>query len=363
VNTSDLRFDSFSGIAERQAGRYGDKPFLTWYDDHRGERVELSFKTFDNWVAKTANLLVDELGAEPGDRVAAALVDHWQAPVLLAACWRAGVGVVALNPETDPTRAAGPGADPSGGQQAPPRTPPVAAFVGEELLAGAGAALAGGGTVLVALTADPLGRAGHDLGTAVDYARVVPSMADLFTGGTDPEGEALRLVSPDPGAHHAPSPAPGPPEGERSRPARGVPPVVHSPGVPAGQAATMAELLELAAGLAARTGLGDADRMLSGLGLLSPAGAATGLLAPFATGAGVVLARAFEPARFWKRVADERVTVAVLAPAQAGSLLAAGPPPADLDRSRLRLVACPGAAEALPPGFQTTFGVPLLATG
>ena len=91
VNTSGAAFDSFNVAAERQIGRYGDKPFLTWYDDHRDERIELSYRTFDNWVAKTANLLVDELGAEPGDRVGAVLVDHWQTPVVLAACWRAGM--------------------------------------------------------------------------------------------------------------------------------------------------------------------------------------------------------------------------------------------------------------------------------
>ena len=60
MNTSGAAFDSFNVAAERQVGRYGDKPFLTWYDDHRDERIELSYRTFDNWVAKTANLLVDE---------------------------------------------------------------------------------------------------------------------------------------------------------------------------------------------------------------------------------------------------------------------------------------------------------------
>src|SRR5829696_3614981 len=91
-------FESFNVAAERLTGRYGDKPFITWYDDHRDERVELSYRTFDNWVAKTANLLVDELGAEPGDRVGALVDDHWQAPIVLAACWRAGLAVVALDP-------------------------------------------------------------------------------------------------------------------------------------------------------------------------------------------------------------------------------------------------------------------------
>ena len=79
MNTSGAAFDSFNVAAERQIGRYGDKPLLTWYDDHRDERVELSYRTFGNWVAKTANLLVDEYGAEPGDRVGV-LADHWQVP-------------------------------------------------------------------------------------------------------------------------------------------------------------------------------------------------------------------------------------------------------------------------------------------
>ena len=63
MNTSGAAFDSFNVAAERLTGRYGDKPFVTWYDDHRDQRVELSYRTFGNWVAKTANFLVDELGA------------------------------------------------------------------------------------------------------------------------------------------------------------------------------------------------------------------------------------------------------------------------------------------------------------
>jgi uncharacterized protein (TIGR03089 family) len=42
------------------------QPVLTWYDDATGERVELSGVTLDNWVAKTANLLVDGCGLTPG---------------------------------------------------------------------------------------------------------------------------------------------------------------------------------------------------------------------------------------------------------------------------------------------------------
>jgi uncharacterized protein (TIGR03089 family) len=346
VNTSGAAFDSFNVAAERQIGRYGDKPFITWYADRRDERVELSFKTFDNWVAKTANLLVDELGVEPGDRVGAVMVDHWQAPVVLAACWRAGARVVALDPGPDPS---------------PPPGGLVAAFVPEEHLATVGAALAEtDGTMVVALTADLLGRSQHDLGKALNFTRVVPSMGDVFAGGPDPDGQALTVVA-GPGGHAGaldgsdPRPA-GAVDGSGSGPTGAFDRSAPRPA----EAATMAELLARAAALAARTGLSDGDRMLSALPLLSLAGAVAGLLAPFTTGAGVVLARDVQPARFWKRVADERVAVAVLDPDQAGSLLAAGPPPAGLDHSRLRVLACQGAGEALRAGFPPTFGVPLL---
>ena len=38
-------------------------PLLTYYDDATGERTELSATSLANWVAKTANLLRDDLGA------------------------------------------------------------------------------------------------------------------------------------------------------------------------------------------------------------------------------------------------------------------------------------------------------------
>ena len=42
------------------------------------ERVELSARVLENWVAKTANLLVEELDVEVGDPVLLALPAHWR---------------------------------------------------------------------------------------------------------------------------------------------------------------------------------------------------------------------------------------------------------------------------------------------
>jgi uncharacterized protein (TIGR03089 family) len=66
-------------------------PLLTWYDDASGDRTELSGATLDNWVAKTANLLVDGAGLGGGDAVAVLLPPHWQTAAVLLGCWAAGL--------------------------------------------------------------------------------------------------------------------------------------------------------------------------------------------------------------------------------------------------------------------------------
>lgn len=69
------------------------RPLLTMYDDFPqpgSERIELSVATFDNWVAKTANFLLDELMLEPGEPVAVELPAHWQTAVVEVAVLVAG---------------------------------------------------------------------------------------------------------------------------------------------------------------------------------------------------------------------------------------------------------------------------------
>lgn len=69
------------------------RPLLTWYDDVTGERTELSGATLDNWVSKTANMLVDAATLGPGDRAAVLLPPHWQTAAVLLGCWSAGLEV------------------------------------------------------------------------------------------------------------------------------------------------------------------------------------------------------------------------------------------------------------------------------
>src|SRR6478609_1832263 len=81
-------------LVTREPGR----PRLTWYGDD-GERVELSGAVLENWVNKTANLLVEEFDAGPGSRVLMDLPMHWRTLVWMLAGWRVGACAV-VEPST-----------------------------------------------------------------------------------------------------------------------------------------------------------------------------------------------------------------------------------------------------------------------
>ncbi|MFR9799050.1 TIGR03089 family protein [Streptomyces sp. MS06] len=227
------------------------RPLVTFYDDATGERVELSVATFANWVAKTSNLLRDEMSAEPGDRVALLLPAHWQTAVWLLAC--ASVGAVA-DVDGDPARAdfavAGPGRFEEG-----------LACRGERY----------------ALSLAPLGRrfVPEPPQGYADYAVEVPGHGDLFTpyAAVDPEEPALIV---------------------------------------AGAEYTGAEIVERARADAAGLGLtGPGSRLLSALPYSTWEGLSAGLYAPLASGGSVVLCPALGQAdaeAVAKRIESERVT-------------------------------------------------------
>lgn len=167
------------------------KPFLTYYDDSTGERTELSYATFGNWVSKTAHLLRDGLGAGPGDVVGLDLPDHWLTVAIAFAAWRVGatvqrgtaditfatedrlpstgrevVGVV-LSGRREPLSRPYPGVTDYGdevaaypdtfdGADLPPATPdPARRLVEGDVLAAALAAFSGGGSIVFGQITDP----------------------------------------------------------------------------------------------------------------------------------------------------------------------------------------------------------------
>ncbi|PFG37592.1 uncharacterized protein (TIGR03089 family) [Flavimobilis soli] len=72
-------------LLQRDPGR----PRLTWYGDGP-ERIELSGAVLANWVAKTTNLLVEELDAAAGETVVLDLPAHWRTLVWALATWGTG---------------------------------------------------------------------------------------------------------------------------------------------------------------------------------------------------------------------------------------------------------------------------------
>jgi uncharacterized protein (TIGR03089 family) len=144
--------------------------------------VELSVVTFANWVAKTANLLVDGLGAQPGQRVALDLPVHWQGAVWHAACWAAGLVTVPVVREGTAFMGAAEDFDvlvtaTEGGAAAERRLHQAGEVVG--------------------LGLGPLGlpRAGSTLPPSVtlDYDREIHGYGDAFRADVEPERPALLV--------------------------------------------------------------------------------------------------------------------------------------------------------------------------
>jgi len=226
------------------------RPLVTFYDDATGERVELSVATFANWVAKTANLLQDDLAAAPGDRVALLLPAHWQTAVWLLAC--SSVGVLADV-----------GGDPAAADvvvSGPDTLEEARACSGER----------------VALALRPLGgRFPQPPQGFADYAVEVPSQGDRFApyAPVDPDAPALAV---------------------------------------GGLELTGAELVERARADAAAQGLAAGSRVLSGLPYDGWEGLSYGLYAPLAAGGSVVLCRhldQLDEKGLAERRESERVTV------------------------------------------------------
>ncbi|MGL4172845.1 MAG: TIGR03089 family protein [Actinomycetota bacterium] len=81
------------------------RPRITWYDETAGptagERIELSAKVLNTWVAKAAHLLVDDLDIAPGNFVRLDLTDHWRSLYWAFALDRIGAVAVTSAAQTE----------------------------------------------------------------------------------------------------------------------------------------------------------------------------------------------------------------------------------------------------------------------
>jgi uncharacterized protein (TIGR03089 family) len=85
--------ETISAALDAAIGSDPARPLFTFYDDATGERTELSGATLMNWVAKTANMIVDDGGLGYGDRASVGLPPHWQSAAVQLGCWVAGLEV------------------------------------------------------------------------------------------------------------------------------------------------------------------------------------------------------------------------------------------------------------------------------
>ncbi|MET4058997.1 uncharacterized protein (TIGR03089 family) [Arthrobacter sp. UYP6] len=152
--------------------RQATSPALIWYGPD-SERIELSGKVLDNWVAKTSNLLVDELDAEPGIRLWLDLPVHWKTLVWVLAAWQTGCTVILGEAPADASAA-----------------PDVSVTASQEVLESAE-----GTVVAVAPGALALSWPGALPAGAVDFAAEVRSYADTYTGGDEAEESYTALHS------------------------------------------------------------------------------------------------------------------------------------------------------------------------
>jgi uncharacterized protein (TIGR03089 family) len=221
-------------------------PLVTFYDDASGERAELSAKSLANWVAKTHFLLLDELGAAPGDRAFVRLPVHWLAAPILLGCWYAGLEVV-----TDPAAAS------------------VAFGDAESLLAALPAPLAARLDAAFAVSLLSMARPSTPPPGMADFATSVRPMPDSW--------QTVRAqAGPDDAAL-------------------------------AGQ--SRAGLASTAHQAAAELGLAAGGRLLWTAPWTTPQDWTSSLLAPLAVGGSVVLVRNPDPAKAASRAEAERVTV------------------------------------------------------
>lgn len=143
-------------------------PRLTWYGPD-SERVELSGRVLDNWVAKTSNLLQDELDAEPGMRLGLALPAHWKSVVWALAGWQVGLEAVLDGGPADFLVTDRPGE----------------------------ATTSHDAVIAVALPALAMRWAGELPGSCIDYAAEVRSHGDVFMPHTDPDPSARAIRTRD----------------------------------------------------------------------------------------------------------------------------------------------------------------------
>lgn len=157
-------------------------PRLIWYGTG-GERVELSGRVLDNWVAKTSNLLVDDLDATEDSNVLLAMPPHWRSLCWVLAAWQVGATVSLQPVEFESVEAGEDAVAPRGAVTVKPAADVVVATEPERF---ANVVAPPQYLVAVALGALQMKWDGELPSDTVDYAGEVRSHADEYVGLSEP---------------------------------------------------------------------------------------------------------------------------------------------------------------------------------
>ena len=87
ANVTMYHSNPYRALTERVRNS-ASTPAVTFYNG--AERIELSYKSLDNWVAKTSNFLLDEIEVREADSFYLDLPAHWLKVVWLLAIWATG---------------------------------------------------------------------------------------------------------------------------------------------------------------------------------------------------------------------------------------------------------------------------------
>lgn len=177
-----------SGLLTALRTEHATSPRLIWYGPGN-ERVELSGRVLENWAAKTANLLVDELDAGPGTRVLLDLPPHWKSLVWALGAWSTGCTVV---PGVDRSGTAKPSAGSTAGSTADGHGIDVVVTDRPDQAPAAPAV-----QVAVALGAMAMAWPGQLPAGTLDYASEVRAHGDVYLGAAEPAAGDPALVDDD----------------------------------------------------------------------------------------------------------------------------------------------------------------------
>ncbi|MDY3127510.1 MAG: TIGR03089 family protein [Corynebacterium sp.] len=163
-------------------------PRLTVYEKASGARMDFSAQTLDNWAAKIANMVEEELELDHDSQVLIDLPVSWQAAVIALGCIAAGVNYDL----TDST---------TGDQEGKSTADAVFTSLNKSAyyLDGSFLSASTGGVVdVVIVSSDPFGRGVTETGGeippgTIDFGPTVRFYGDAYFGTTTPLPEAVSV--------------------------------------------------------------------------------------------------------------------------------------------------------------------------